>query len=70
MAGKEILLLGNPLLRKSSLAVQEEEFPNVSLWERDLKETLEEFRNPLMAKEGHCGASDWADEEGYLLGLA
>ena len=45
MAGKEILLLGNPLLRKSSLAVQEEELTNLSLWESDLKETLEEFRN-------------------------
>lgn len=46
---KEILLLGNPALYEISEVVREEELPEMEALERDLHDTMMEFRRIYQA---------------------
>lgn len=59
---KEILLLGNPALYEISEVVREEELPEMEALERDLHDTMMEFRLDLSGGPGHRGAADRSEK--------
>lgn len=63
---KEILLLGNPALYEISEAVREEELTEMAALERDLHDTMMEFRRIYKAGRGHRGAADRSEKTGAL----